>query len=84
MVYVRFSIFYYLHSKNLLMRYFNLNIILVFCDNINSHVVGGSNSNIANHRHQVSLRVNNSHSCGASLVSGTRAVCAAHCGGGAL
>jgi len=56
----------------------------VLCDNINSNVVGGSNSNIANHRHQVSLRVSNSHSCGASLVSGTRAVCAAHCGGGAL
>jgi len=54
------------------------------CDEINSNVVGGSNANIANYPHQISLRVTNSHSCGASLVSGTKAVTAAHCGGGAL
>jgi len=56
----------------------------VFCENIDSRVVGGTNANIANYRHQVSLRVSNSHSCGASLVSGTKAVTAAHCGGGTL
>jgi len=51
---------------------------------INTFVVGGSNSNIANHPHQLSLRVSGSHSCGASLISTTRAVTAAHCGGGAI
>lgn len=51
---------------------------------INTFVVGGSNSNIANHPHQLSLRVSGSHSCGASLISTTRAVTAAHCGGSAI
>jgi len=51
---------------------------------ITTHVVGGSNSNIANHPHQLSLRASNSHSCGASLISNTRAVTAAHCGGSAI
>jgi len=55
-----------------------------FADNIGSHVIGGSNSNIANHPHQVSLRISNSHACGASLVSGTKAVTAAHCSGNPL
>jgi secreted trypsin-like serine protease len=54
------------------------------CDEIGSSVVGGSNANIANYPHQLSMRASNSHSCGASLVSGTKAVCAAHCGGGAI
>jgi len=54
------------------------------CDEINSNVVGGSNANIANYPHQMSLRVSNSHSCGASLISGTKGVTAAHCGGGAI
>jgi len=54
------------------------------CDEIGSQVVGGSNANIANHNHQLSLRVSNSHSCGASLISGVKAVTAAHCGGGAV
>jgi secreted trypsin-like serine protease len=53
-------------------------------ESIDSRVIGGSNANIANHPHQVSLRVSNSHSCGASLVSGVKAVTAAHCGGGAI
>jgi len=56
-------------------------VVPAFCE---QKVVGGSNTNIASHNHQVSMRASNSHSCGASLVSGTRAVCAAHCGGGAL
>jgi elastase-2 len=51
---------------------------------VSQFVVGGSNSNIANHPHQLSLRVSGSHSCGASLISTTRAVCAAHCGGSAI
>lgn len=55
-----------------------------FADDINSNVVGGGNANIANYPHQISLRVNNSHSCGACLISGTKGVTAAHCGGGAL
>jgi len=59
-------------------------VVPVFCDNINQNVVGGSNANIANWPHQMSLRVSNSHSCGASLISGTKAVTAAHCGGGAI
>lgn len=59
-------------------------VVPAFCDQLGSRVVGGSNTNIASHPHQVSLRVSNSHSCGASLVSATKAVCAAHCGGGAL
>jgi len=55
------------------------------CDpQLGQNVIGGSNANIANHRHQLSLRVSNSHSCGASLISGTKAVTAAHCGGGAI
>jgi len=54
------------------------------CDEIGSQVVGGSNANIANHNHQLSLRASNSHSCGASLISGVKAVTAAHCGGGAV
>jgi len=56
----------------------------VFCENVDRFVVGGSNTNIANWPHQMSLRVSNSHSCGASLISGTKGVTAAHCGGGAL
>jgi len=56
----------------------------VFCENVEKFVVGGSNANIANYPWQVSLRVSNSHSCGASLISGVKAVTAAHCGGGAI
>jgi len=49
---------------------------------IGSFIVGGSNANIANHPHQLSLRTS-SHICGASLFSATRAVTAAHCIGSA-
>jgi len=49
---------------------------------ISQFIVGGSNANIANHPHQLSLRTS-SHICGASLMSATRAVTAAHCIGGA-
>jgi len=55
-----------------------------FGENFDSRVVGGSNANIANYPWQLSMRVSNSHSCGASLISGVKAVCAAHCGGGAI
>jgi secreted trypsin-like serine protease len=51
---------------------------------ISQFVVGGSTGNIANHPHQLSMRYSSSHSCGASLISTTRAVCAAHCGGSAV
>jgi secreted trypsin-like serine protease len=46
-------------------------------------VVGGSNANVANHPWMASLRINNNHACGAVLISATRALTAAHCGGGA-
>jgi secreted trypsin-like serine protease len=55
------------------------------CDpEVGNRVIGGSNANIANHPHQMSHRVNNSHSCGCSLISGVKAVSAAHCGGGTV
>jgi len=54
-----------------------------FSEEVGSRVVGGSNSNIANYPWQLSLRVGGSHSCGSSLASGTKAVTAAHCIGGA-
>jgi len=53
-----------------------------FSEEVGSRVVGGSNANIANYPWQLSLRVNNGHSCGASLLSGTKGVTAAHCQGG--
>jgi secreted trypsin-like serine protease len=59
-------------------------VVPAFCDQLGSRVVGGSNTNIASHPHQLSLRASNSHSCGASLISGTKAVTAAHCGGGSV
>jgi secreted trypsin-like serine protease len=55
-----------------------------FADYAGRGVVGGTDTDIANHPHQMSLRVSSSHSCGASLISGTKGVTAAHCGGGAL
>jgi secreted trypsin-like serine protease len=51
---------------------------------ISSFVVGGYDTTIGQWPHQLSLRVTGSHSCGASLISSTRAVCAAHCAGSAL
>jgi secreted trypsin-like serine protease len=59
-------------------------VLPALSEQIGSHVVGGSNTNIATHPHQLSMRASTgSHSCGASLVSSTKAVCAAHCGGSA-
>lgn len=49
---------------------------------VGQFIIGGTNANIANHKHQLSLRTS-SHICGASLISGTRAVTAAHCIGSA-
>jgi len=60
-------------------------ILTASCDpEVGQRVVGGSNVNISSHPHQISHRVNNSHSCGASLISGIKAISAAHCGGGAV
>lgn len=51
-------------------------------------VIGGGNANIANYPYQVSLRNGQgtaaSHSCGATLISNTQALTAAHCGGGPI
>jgi len=47
-------------------------------------VVGGDNANIANHPWQASLRNSGNHVCGAVLITSTKAVTAAHCGGGAI
>jgi secreted trypsin-like serine protease len=55
---------------------------VAFGRQVSQFIVGGSNANIANHRHQLSLRTS-SHICGASLITGTRAVTAAHCIGNA-
>jgi len=57
-------------------------VVPAFCEEAGSRVVGGSNASIATYRWQLSLRVSNSHSCGASIVSGTKAVTASHCIGG--
>jgi secreted trypsin-like serine protease len=51
---------------------------------VSQFIVGGSNANIANYPHQLSLRSSGSHSCGASIISTTRAVCAAHCYTGSI
>jgi len=68
----------------------NMRVLLVlclvlpaFCEEIGSRVVGGSNTNIANYPWQISFRSGNSHSCGASLVSGVKGITAGHCVGGA-
>jgi len=45
-------------------------------------IIGGSNANIGNHPWQASLRNDGQHTCGAVLISATRALTAAHCGGG--
>lgn len=50
----------------------------------NLKVIGGSNANIANNPWQASLRNNANHACGAVLISATRALTAAHCGGSAI
>jgi len=47
-------------------------------------IVGGSDADIANHKHQLSLRASESHVCGASLISAFQAVTVAHCGGSPL
>jgi len=50
---------------------------------IDQRIVGGENANIANHPYQCSLRNVGTHTCGCVLISATRALTAAHCGGGA-
>jgi len=57
-------------------------VLPAFCEEIGSRVVGGSNTNIATYPWQISFRSGNSHSCGASLVSGTKGITAGHCVGG--
>jgi secreted trypsin-like serine protease len=46
-------------------------------------IIGGTNANIADHPWQASLRNADVHTCGAVLISATRALTAAHCGGSA-
>jgi secreted trypsin-like serine protease len=57
-------------------------VVSASCQEIGSRVVGGSNTNIANYPWQASFRVNNSHSCGASIVSSMKGITAGHCVGG--
>jgi secreted trypsin-like serine protease len=52
--------------------------------NVQQHIVGGSETTIGQHPHQLSLRANGIHRCGASLIGDTRAVTAAHCVGSAI
>lgn len=68
-----------------------MRILLLLClavpapgADVQQYVVGGSDANIADHPHQLSLRMNGDHACGASLISSTRAVTAAQCGGSGL
>jgi len=53
-------------------------------EDVQKRIIGGSNGNIANMPWNMSLRVSNSHSCGSCLISGVKAVTAAHCAGSAL
>jgi secreted trypsin-like serine protease len=73
------------------LKQYNMQLLILLClvlpamgRQISSFVVGGSDTTIGQWPHQLSLRVTGSHSCGASLISSTRAVCAAHCAGSAL
>lgn len=45
----------------------------------NERIVGGNNTTIRTHPYIVSLRRNREHVCGASIISRTRALTAAHC-----
>ncbi|XP_047098545.1 trypsin delta-like [Schistocerca piceifrons] len=45
----------------------------------NSRIIGGSNANIANYPWQLSFQYGGSHICGASIISSTWALTAAHC-----
>jgi len=47
-------------------------------------VVGGIDAEFGQVPFALSLQVNGQHSCGASLISETKAVTAAHCGGGIM
>jgi secreted trypsin-like serine protease len=48
---------------------------------VDQRIIGGSGATIGNNPHQLSLRVNGVHTCGASLISSTRAVTAGQCAG---
>merc|ERR1711893_11200 len=55
---------------------------VAFAASIDSHIVGGSNANIANYKYQGSYRTSfGSHSCGLVLIANSWGLCAAHCGG---
>jgi secreted trypsin-like serine protease len=56
----------------------------VLCYGIDQKIVGGSDANIANHKHQLSLRASGTHACSASLITAFKAVTVAHCGGSPL
>jgi secreted trypsin-like serine protease len=47
-------------------------------------VIGGLDADISRYPWTLSLRVSEQHSCGAALISGTKAVTVAHCGGGPI
>lgn len=44
-----------------------------------SRIIGGSDTTLQSHPHQVSLQVSGSHICGASIIANQWVVTAAHC-----
>lgn len=46
---------------------------------LDGRIVGGSSADITSYPWQLSLRRSGSHSCGASIISSTWALTAAHC-----
>jgi trypsin len=67
-----------------LLPIFCFTLTLVLDQGVESRIVGGVPAPITYFPFVVSLRVNGAHSCGAVLISGTKAVTVAHCGGGSI
>jgi len=47
-------------------------------------IIDGSSTTIAEHPYQAPMRINSQHNCGSVLISATRSLTAAHCGGGPI
>lgn len=74
----------YLTFKDDVLLLLSYCLLAVLCYQIDQNIIGGSDADIANNKHQLSLRASESHVCGASLITAFRAVTAAHCGGSPL